>query len=87
MFGLPPRACRGALAARARHGATAHCRPTPATCCAQVLGALAGAALQVLITPGLAWGQAFGPSCHAPAAGLGGTGLYVWETLAAFVFV
>lgn len=53
----------------------------------QVLGALAGAALQVLITPGVSFGTTFGPSCHEPAAGLGGTPLYVWETLATLVFV
>jgi hypothetical protein len=52
-----------------------------------VCGALAGAALQVLLIPGLSWGHTFGPSCHTPLEGLGGTPLYVWETLAAFVFV
>lgn len=29
----------------------------------------------------------FAASCHQPAVGLGGTPLYFWETLAAFVFV
>lgn len=53
----------------------------------QVLGALTGAALQVLITPGLHFGSTFAPSCHVPVAGLGGTPLYIWETLGAFVFV
>eukprot|EP00882_Tetradesmus_deserticola_P000436 GHRQ01000480.1.p1 GENE.GHRQ01000480.1~~GHRQ01000480.1.p1 ORF type:complete len:283 (+),score=115.52 GHRQ01000480.1:743-1591(+) len=54
---------------------------------AQVLGAVAGAALQVLLTPGLSFGTTYDPSCHAPAQGLGGTPLFVWETLATFVFV
>lgn len=54
---------------------------------AQVVGALAGAALQVLITPGLHFGTPFMPSCHVPITGMGGTPLYIWETLAAFVFV
>lgn len=54
---------------------------------AQVLGALAGAALQVLLTPGLSFGATYEPSCHAPAQGLGGTPLFFWEALAAFVFV
>eukprot|EP00775_Hariotina_reticulata_P004268 gene4268-4520_t len=55
---------------------------------AQVLGALAGGVVQVWITPGLAFGQTFLPSCHAPSIeGLGGTGLFLWETLAIFVFV
>jgi hypothetical protein len=49
---------------------------------------LAGAVVQIWITPGLAFGQPFLPSCHAPAIeGLGGTGLFIWETLAVFVFV
>jgi aquaporin TIP len=54
---------------------------------AQIVGALAGAAIQVLITPGLHFGTTFGPSCHVPITGMGGTPLYIWETLAAFVFV
>lgn len=54
---------------------------------AQVLGALAGAALQVLLTPGISFGATYEPSCHAPAQGLGGTPLFFWEALAAFVFV
>jgi hypothetical protein len=52
-----------------------------------VLGALCGAAIQGRIIPGAAWGHAFAPACHAPLEGLGGTGLYLWETIAAFVFV
>jgi glycerol uptake facilitator-like aquaporin len=54
---------------------------------AQFLGALAGAAIQVMLTPGLSWGMRFAASCHEPAVGLGGTPLYFWETLGAFVFV
>lgn len=53
----------------------------------QVLGAIAGAAVQVIITPSLAFFQPYDPSCHQPMTGLGGTPLYFWETLAAFVFV
>ena len=57
-------------------------------CCQlQILGALAGAAIQVMITPGLSFGHIYAPSCHAPLEGMGGTPLYIWETLAAFVFV
>lgn len=54
---------------------------------AQFIGAVAGAALQVLLTPGLSFGMRFAASCHEPAVGLGGTPLYLWETLAVFVFV
>lgn len=54
---------------------------------AQFLGALAGAAIQVFLTPGLTWGMSYAAACHEPAVGLGGTPLYFWETFAAFVFV
>lgn len=41
----------------------------------------------MLITPGLHFGMTYAPSCHVPMDGMGGTPLYVWETLAAFAFV
>lgn len=51
-----------------------------------MLGAIAGVALQVLITPGLHFFHA-SSSCLVPLSGLGGTPLYVWETLLTFLFV
>lgn len=82
---MAPPATDAGLNAR-MHARTYPPSPTPPPR-AQVVGALAGAALQVMITPGLHFGTPFLPSCHVPITGMGGTPLYIWETLAAFVFV
>lgn len=85
---FPPPVAHARLRAGARSAACA-AQPcgenTPAAPPPQICGALAGAMLQVAITPGLAFGKISAPACHGLAAEVGGMPLFVWEAFAVFV--
>lgn len=51
------------------------------------MGTLAGTSLLLMIVPGLHFGDAKAAACHGPAHGMGGTSLFLWEALLAFIFV